>query len=214
MGHESETQRLKAVGGKAPDPGDFAAAAECERRAGRLDEAERGLRAGLEVQPGSREGRLVLALVLLDRGLDRAARSELERLAESMLSDFEVGEVSGPVSEAEIDAAMERAARGVATGVDPHGVAIRIAQRFSPTLESGEGGAAVSAGPQRGAFETRTMADVLEGQGDERGAARIRERLAAMLSSDTAVGGLDRGAARSRAELERWLRNLRSRKDS
>jgi len=153
-----------------------------------------------------------LALVLLDRGLDRAARSELERLAELMLADFEVGEISGPVSEAEIDAAMERAAQEVASGVDPHGVAIGVARMFSPTLESGEGEATVSAGLLRGAFETRTMARVLEGQGDDRAASAIRERLASMTPSGRGAAVSLPGAARTRAELERWLQNLRGRK--
>ena len=73
----------------------------------------------------------LLALVLLDRGLERAARSELERVAEQMLADFGVGELSGPVSEAEIEAAMQRAEREVAADSGPHGVAISAARKFS-----------------------------------------------------------------------------------
>jgi len=213
MVHELETHEPPAGGRRTPESESFAAAGECERRAGRLADAERGLRAGLEGQPECREGRLVLALVLLDRGLERAARSELERLAELMLADFELGERAGPVSEAEIEAAMERAADEVGAGADPHGVAIGVARRFSPTLEAGEGEAGVAAGLLRGAFGTRTMAEVLERQGDERGAARIRKLLASPPPSGNATRAAPPRVARTRAELERWLLNLRSRKD-
>lgn len=213
MGHELQIQAPETESGALPEAASFAARAESERRAGRLAEAERGLRAGLESQPDSLEGRLVLALVLLDRGLERAARSELERVAEQMLADFGVGELSGPVSEAEIEAAMQRAEREVAADSGPHGVAISAARKFSPTLEAGEGEAAVSANMLRGAFETGTMAELLERQGDERGAARIRQRLAVTSSSGAAAAAIPPGAAQSRARLEVWLQNLRKRKD-
>jgi len=213
MVDEWETQESAAAEGESPELEGFAAAGECERRAGRLAAAERCLRAGLEAQPNSLEGRLVLALVLLDRGLERAARSELERLAEQMLADFEVGERTGPVSEAEIDAAMERAAEEATTGADPHRVAIGTARRFTPTLEAGEGGAGVAAGLLRGAFGTRTMAEVLERQGDARGAERIRRQLATTSPSGRAASAAPPRSAQTRAELERWLLKLRSRKE-
>ena len=167
MRHEPETQASHDLPGMAFAPGGFAADAERERREGRLVEAEQALRDGLEGEPESAEGRLVLALVLLDRGLERAAQSELERLAEQMLVGSGVGEISGPISEGEIEAAMQRAEFEASLEDDPHGVASAIAREFSPTLEIGEG---VEMTPVRGAFNTRTMAEVLEEQGDDRGA--------------------------------------------
>ncbi|MFP8877704.1 MAG: hypothetical protein VCB99_12530 [Myxococcota bacterium] len=212
MRHEPETQASEDPPGMPFAPGGFAADAERERREGRLLEAEHVLRAGLEGEPDSEEGRLVLALVLLDRGLERAAQSELERLAERMLVGSGVGEASGPISESEIEAAMQRAEFEASLDDDPHGVASAIAREFSPTLEIGEG-AGIETTPVRSAFDTRTMAEVLEEQGDDRGAAGIRERLAVADTSSGAGPGPAGTASGARAELERWLRNLRTRKD-
>lgn len=212
MRHQPEIQESDSPPGAALSPCGFAADAERERRDGRLAEAERALRVGLESEPESAEGRLVLALVLLDRGLERAAQSELERLAERMLAGSGVGEVSGPVSEAEIEAAMQRAEFEASLDDDPHGVASAVAREFSPSLETGEG-AGIDTAVVRGAFDTRTMAEVLEEQGDDRGAARIRQRLAAAGVLSGANSGGPGTASWARAELERWLQNLRTRKD-
>lgn len=61
------------------DPGHpaFPIWVEWLRRQGRLAEAERAARAGLEDAPGRAEGRAALALVLLDRGEEDAARATL-----------------------------------------------------------------------------------------------------------------------------------------
>lgn len=59
------------------------------------------------------------------------------------------------------------------------------------------------------AFSTRTMADLLEEQGDTRGAARIR---AALGASPEPRGSADPGVQRNTrvvAALERWLENVR-----
>ena len=212
MQHEPETEASHDLPGMVFTPGGFAADAERERREGRLVEAEQVLRDGLEGEPESAEGRLVLALVLLDRGLERAAQSELERLAEQMLVGSGVGEISGPISEGEIEAAMQRAEFEASLEDDPHGVASAIAREFSPTLEIGEG-AEIDSTPVWGSFDTRTMAEVLEEQGDDRGAARIRERLAVVDAPGGAASGAAGSASGARAELERWLRNVRRRKD-
>ena len=212
MRHEPEFQPSDGPRGVSFTPGGFAADAERERREGRLVEAEEALRVGLEGEPESAEGRLVLALVLLDRGLERAAQSELEQLAERMLAGSGVGEVSGPISEAEIEVAMRRAEFEASLDDDPHGVASAAALEFSPTLETGEA-ARIDTTIVRGAFDTRTMAEVLEEQGDDRGAARIRERLVAAGVPRGAKPGVPGTVSGARAELERWLRNLRTRKD-
>jgi len=213
MRHEPETQASDDLPGMAFTPGGFVADAERKRREGRLVEAEQALRDGLEGEPESAEGRLVLALVLLDRGLERAAQSELERLAERMLVGSGVGEISGPVSEEEIEAAMRRAEFEASLDDDPHGVASAIAREFSPTLEIGEG-TEIDSTPVRGSFDTRTMAEVLEEQGDDRGAAQIRERLGVVDASKGAGPRASGTASGARAELERWLRNVRTRKDA
>jgi hypothetical protein len=56
-----------------------------------------------------------------------------------------------------------------------------------------------------GAFATRTMAELLERQGDRRGAARIR---AALGESEAAEEQTMNNAA-AIAALERWLENVR-----
>jgi len=58
----------------------FPALAETQRRSGRPEQAERVARAGLERAPHRVEGRVALALALLDQKRDAEARVELERL--------------------------------------------------------------------------------------------------------------------------------------
>jgi hypothetical protein len=99
------------------------------------------------------------------------------------------------VSEGELDRAFAAAEPEIAEMITPDSVAEEAALRadrlddHSPLASSG-------------AFATRTMAELLERQGDRRGAARIRAALGepgAPAPGDPAVI----------ATLERWLENVR-----
>ncbi len=158
----------------AEDPGapGFAALAELHRRAGRLEVAERVATNGLAATPDSLDGRAVLALILADAGRDTDLRRTLEAWAASAVAEANtVGPKAETLSVGEIDRAFDSAEADVDEMITPDSVAEEAALRadgpmaLESPLESG------------GAFATRTMADLLERQGDLAGAARIRARL-------------------------------------
>ncbi len=187
---------------------DFALTAERQRREGALAEAEQLLRSGLDAQPDSAEGALVLALVLLDGDRGEEAREVLERCAEASrdrvaADSLDTGEVfTDRVSESELDSAFESAETNREEMFD----ADAIAQRAMRETESDFSDELTS---PTSSFATRTVAELLEKQGDDRGASRIR----AIVDSPA---GTQPGAANSRdrhdqtiQQLERWLVNLR-----
>jgi hypothetical protein len=187
---------------------DFVVTAERQRREGSLIEAEQLLRSGLDERPDCAEGALVLALVLLDQDRGEEARGILERSANAILGQVPSG---GPdsrevfddhVSESELESAFESAETNPAEMFDADAVAQRAMQETE--LEFSE-----QLGSPSSSFATRTVAELLEKQGDDRGASRIR----AIVDSPS---GTARGAAKSRdrrdqtvEQLERWLVNLR-----
>lgn len=187
---------------------DFALTAECQRGEGALAEAEQLLRSGLDAQPDSAEGALVLALVLLDGDRGEEAREVLERCVEASRDQVaadgsDTGEVfTDRVSDSELDSAFESAE----TNRDEMFDADAVAQRAMRETESDFSEELAS---PTSSFATRTVAELLEKQGDERGASRIR----AIVDSPA---GTEPGAANSRdrhdqtiEQLERWLVNLR-----
>jgi Flp pilus assembly protein TadD len=190
------------------DPGTrgFAAFAESQRRAGRPAEAEAVARRGLEHKPESREGRLVLALALLDLGRELEARFELSRLAEEVLAAKGLGPLaaaSDHLSDAEFDRAFDRAEADPDEIIDPNRVVEDTIERTDRGIDLV--GHPLSEEIAAGAtFATETMAGLLERQGDGRGAAGIRAALEA--------GGLpasgDAARKRAIAVLERWLCNI------
>jgi tetratricopeptide (TPR) repeat protein len=187
---------------------DFALTAESQRREGALAEAEQLLRSGLDAQPDSAEGALVLALLLLDGDRGEEAREVLERCAEASrdrvaTDGSDTGEVfTDRVSDSELDSAFESAETNLEEMFD----ADAIAQRAMRETESDLSDELAS---PTSSFATRTVAELLEKQGDDRGASRIR----AIVDSPA---GTEPGAANSRdrhdqtiEQLERWLVNLR-----
>jgi tetratricopeptide (TPR) repeat protein len=178
--------------------GEAAALAEAQRRAGRPAEAERLAREGLERDPDWLPLRVALALALLDQQRVNAAREELDRgLAGAV-------ELPNELSERELEQAFELAEPEAEQLVDADRVAeqaLREAE-LSPTDEISP--TATPASP----FATRTMAELLERQGDRAGAARIRSRLEHSRSAPTGAAAND-GRGRVVHELERWLANLR-----
>lgn len=197
----------------AGDPGSsaFPALAEAYRRAGRSADAERVAREGLVRKPGSLPGVLALVLVLLDTGRAGEARRILERAAAEVLAEGAPPrapdgalDLDGDVSDAELDLAFAGAETDRDEVLDADRVALE-AMRGSG-LEAPEDVAAVPGAP----FETRTMADLLERQGDAAGAARIRDALSAPgRAADPEPPGEAAPGDRIVATLERWLENLR-----
>jgi tetratricopeptide (TPR) repeat protein len=176
---------------------DAAALAESHRRAGRAEEAERVARRGLERDPRSLRLSMALALALLDQRRPDAAYGELvQALAHS-------AEPAAEVSEQELEDAFAQAEPDAEQVIDADRVAARA-------LREAELGPADEIAPPGGpsVFTTRTMAELLERQGDREGAARIRSRLERPHAQGPATPASDR-RRRIVGELERWLANLR-----
>ena len=193
--------RLEANVARDSGANAFPALAEVHRRAGRPDEAERVVREGLRCCPDRAEARAVLCLALLDQGRAADARRELERVADDLLAaEMLASDYTGELSERELESAFDRAEADVEQVVD----ADRVAQEAMEEADLGlpEG------------FNTSTMADLLEAQGDSGGAARIRSALH-YANEDAEVGEglfpLDGPADRQKTlkTLERWLGNVR-----
>ena len=189
---------------------DFAVVAERQRREGCLDEAERLLRSELGDRPDCAEGALVLALVLLDRNRGEEVRGVLEQWANATVRQTETGDsgVSEIFTEHVSDSELESAFDQAETNPEEMFDADAIAQRAMRETESDFSDDLVS---PSSSFATRTVAELLEKQGDGRGASRIR----AIVDSPV---GTESGAAKPRTrqdqtieQLERWLVNLRGR---
>ena len=192
--------------GEAMKCAEFAMLAEGHRRAGMLDQAEQMVRSGLEVHPGCAEGALVLALVLLDQSRDEEARRVMADWADTNLgvevTDESIsGETFGvEVSDGELEIAFESAETDRDEMID----ADAIAQQAVSGLEMDFADEFVS---PDSSFATRTVADLLSRQGDERRASRIRAMMDSS-ASDTVVKTRDQ-SARQIERLERWLTNIR-----
>ena len=214
----------------------FPALAEAHRRAGLLAEAERIVRSGLDRNPDAADGRLVLGFVLLDQGRTEEARLELESLTAGVLASHGISLPPGPgasppaadpdaeasISDAELDDAFGQAETDTDELIDPNRVAAAAVAHLEATADDDIDEMPLADALEPGsAFATATMAGLLEQQGDETGAERIRAALEPAAASATpevaaeTLGGsavLDEHPA-SRPDLigtlERWLTNLR-----
>jgi hypothetical protein len=167
---------------------DPATLAESARRSGRPAEAERIARRHLDADPGSLRARVALALALLDQRRVDAAHIELVQGLDA----------SGELTEGELEDAFEAAEPDADQLVDAN----RVAEQ---ALQEAELGPTDEIAPQ-GPFATRTMAELLERQGDREGAARIRSKLEpARRAAPSPASERRRSVVR---ELERWLSNL------
>jgi hypothetical protein len=223
-----------------PDQGDsvFPALAEVHRREGRPDEAEQVARRGLEFEPNRSDGKLVLALSLLDQG-DPGQIVEARRLLEALtervlevqgitassltnatdtgspllappidLAEFPLTSFDDELSEQEIDLAFEDAATDPDQVIDADHVAQQAMRQVDGALDED-----LLSTPEA-PFATRTMADLLERQGDSERASRIRAVLAPAAGASANPAGESEGAGHGRRqriiiELEGWLENLR-----
>jgi hypothetical protein len=180
----------------AAGPGHFAARAEALRRQGRPVDAEREARAGLAGEPESLEGAVALALALLDQSRVVDARRCLEDGAAGWLAaPAPAAPLADEVSDAELDRAFAAAEPEADELVD----ADRIAQQ---AMREADRQLAEELAARPGAtFATRTLADLLERQGDPGSASRVR----AAIAPRPAAGRREQVISR----LEGWLENLR-----
>jgi hypothetical protein len=119
-----------------------------------------------------------------------AARALAQRDADPLPAD---------VSEGELERAFAAAEPVLAQMITPDSIAEEAARRADPAPDEH------SPLASSGAFATRTMAELLERQGDRRGAARIRAALGDARGAELPV---QRNTA-AIAALERWLDNVR-----
>jgi hypothetical protein len=184
-GASEQQQRLEAAVMADPGNATFPALAELYRRSGRAADAESVVRAGLAAKPDALEGRVALALILLDRGLEREAREELQGLVEA-------------------GASLQGLALSDATGAAQAIDVARESNAAAPAAEPQADPAEISVGAP---FATGTMADLLERQGDVQGAERIRASLSVRVDSADA----DEATSHIIEELSRWLINAQQR---
>jgi tetratricopeptide (TPR) repeat protein len=198
MGERVELQVAEAAPVAAPDAAALVARAEALRRDGRVDAALEVAREALAADPRSVSARASAALALLDLGRDAEARRELEALVAEDAPDaapleaFDDGELEQAFAEAEPEAEAMHDANEVAFE------AMRAVERelSDPTAANSP-------------FRTRTMAELLERQGDRDAARAIRASLA---ESDDAGAAQARGGRRRGdviRTLERWLERVR-----
>jgi hypothetical protein len=180
---------------RAAASADAAARADAQRRAGRAAEAERTARHALASEPRSLRLRVALALALFDQRRTDAARLELEQA------------LALPPAPELSDQELEDAFDGARPEEEQMFDADRVAER---ALREAELGPADEIAPPSSdsPFATRTMAELLERQGDREGAARIRSRLERPRPAAPASPAAER-RRRIVGELERWLANLR-----
>jgi len=191
--------------GEALKWAEFAMLAEGHRRAGLLDQAEQLARTGIDEQPDSPEGALVLALVLFDQGRIDEARQLIEKWTDTNLGvevtddSISAGDFGNEVSDGELETAFASAETDRDEVIDADAIAqqamldaqIDPADEF-PSADS--------------SFATRTVADLLSRQGDEHGASRIRAMVDSA-ASNSAAAARNRYAKKIK-RLERWLSNI------
>ncbi len=173
--------------------------AEAQRRAGDPDAALRFAKQASALEPELPAARAALALALLDLGRDSEARRHLAVLIEgapqSEASPFELG----GIEEGELDSAFSDASPEPEAMHDANEVAfeaMREAELLGPEADPAALGSP---------FRTRTMASLLESQGDRNAARAIRASLAPRQEAPR------RGRRRDDVvhTLERWLGRLR-----
>ncbi len=198
MSDATPQRRAELEAAVQADPGGpaFPELAELHRRAGDPAAAERVASRGLERSPDSARGRAALLLALVDAGRS----DELRRRLEAWAAVPEPGPAPMLFPDAEFERAFDAAEPELDAMITPDSVAEEAALRVDGML------ATTSPLETGGAFSTRTMAELLERQGDAAGAARIRAALDAPRASERPASAPRSGAL---GVLERWLANAR-----
>jgi len=211
---ERDLKRLEAAVTRDPAGAAYPSLAEAYRRAGRLADAEVVVRHGLERNPEAPGGRVVLALVLLELGRVEEARACLEPLVAAVVAAASAPADAGRArwTEAELDDALDAAQTDTDALIDPDRVAREAVARVDAEFDAPDDVAPLAdAFDTGGTFATRTMAELLERQGDRRGAERIRAALQdpRRASDPVAAAPTPRNRQHTIAVLESWLQNLR-----
>ena len=176
----------------AGDPGapEFPALAEALRRIGRAGDARRVSEVGLEHSPGRMAGRVSLGLALLELGEIGEAERALSQILDALLEPYrlaadevEAGPVPGDdrepafgegLAQLEIEQAFEQAEAESDQMFSTDRMAEQALLDHAPLDERDSEAVVVGEG---GPFDTLTMAELLEQQGDRAGAEVIRESL-------------------------------------
>lgn len=208
-GEIERLERIVADDAAAPV---FPALAEAHRQRGDPKRAEEVARAGLAARPDHVAGGVTLALALIDQGRSREARTVLEQtlqsapehaLARRALEELGVPRASSPLLEgldSELEAAFETARPDAEAMVDANDLAREAVRRVdyeATELVTAEGSP----------FATRTVANLLEQQGDLDNAEAVRRGL----QEGTKPSDTDR-RQRVLTTLEGWLLKLRQRR--
>jgi tetratricopeptide (TPR) repeat protein len=189
---------------EATDGPSRAAHAERQRRRGDAESALALAREALALDPGDTAALATAALALLDRGRDADLRRTLEAFV-ALPAAAEPEAPLGVLDEGEIERAFADAAPEREAMPDASDVALEAMR--AAALDGPELGDPVA---PESPFHTRTMAALLERQGDAAAARAIRASLSGLsLREDEPappVGRLREDAIRT---LERWLERLR-----
>lgn len=210
--HVREIARLEALVAGDPGASAFPALAEANRRAGRVKEAERVAREGLQRRPELLAGRVALALALLDLGATGEARNELERVL-GREPEHPVAAAAARCEPAPLDALADEELDEAFADAESHVEQMRSADDVAAeamraaALDGPEG--VVAPGPDS-PFATETVASLLAEQGHEDDAAAVRAHAQARQEVPPGGGGLsDAQRERVIAKLETWLEHLR-----
>lgn len=223
-GHEYDVKQLEAQVALDPGCADYPALAEVLRRRGEVERALGVAEAGVAAAPDRLAGRVALGLALLDAGLESEARQALIRVLDAALAPHRVGVDHKPSAAQGSEAALEEAPPQVDETASGDQTTKRDLEgdRPSPPTPRKPRRARAQKTPPPGLFRTATMADLLDRQGDRRGAEAIRRELASVRNVGDVADYTGSGeklkevsALESRGEddrtikkLERWLRNL------
>jgi len=199
LGHAAA--RGESDGGSAS----LAALAESQRRAGALEYALRLANDALAHDPSDVAARATAALAALELGRDAETRTLLEAMVAPVAS------VAEPLS---IDAIEDDELENAFAEAEPEAAAMRDANDLAfdamraASLDAPEG---VAVAKVDSPFQTRTMAALLERQGDAAAAHTIRSAIATREGAEVREslhGGGRRRGDRIRV-LERWLERTR-----
>jgi tetratricopeptide (TPR) repeat protein len=208
----AEIDRLERIVAGDPAAPAFPALAEAHRRSGDAKRAEEVARAGLTCHPDHVAGGVALGLALIDQGRPEDARSVLERTIEAtpeqVLAQRALEELGGsrrPPAvfdglDSELDAAFDQARPEADAMIDANDLASEAVRRADSTPEE----AAELVTAQGSPFATRTVADLLEQQGDAGSAEALRRNL-----GEKAQDSDEERRRRVVTTLEGWLLKLR-----
>lgn len=208
----AEVERLeRIVAGDVAAPA-FPALAEAYRRGGDPKRAEEVARAGLALRSDHVAGGVVLGLALIDQGRPEEAREVLERTLEATPEQVlaqraleELGGSSAPSRvfdelDSELDVAFETARPESEAMVDANDLAREAVQRVDPGPDETTELVTAEGSP----FATRTVADLLEQQGDRDNAEVLRRGL-----EEKGRQSDEEKRRRIVSTLEGWLMKLR-----